>query len=60
MFPEAAKDRADFVKKGLELMERERNEAYVVTPVGGATRKQPGDRIRDILSKQRRTRTRGG
>lgn len=58
MFPEAAKDRENFVQRGLEMMEREKSVSYSVTPVGSTLRKQPGDRIRDILGKQRRTRER--
>lgn len=56
-FPEVGKEREDAVDRAMEIMEKEKERAYAVAPVGGSLNKGGMGRLQNIL-KQRRGTTR--
>lgn len=53
-FPEVAMDRKRSVDRAMEIMEREKNRSYQVTPVGSTVGKNSWDRLKNILGRRRR------
>ena len=54
-FPEVAKDRARAIERAMEIMEKEKDRAYAVTPVGGPLKGNSWERARNILRSRRRS-----
>jgi hypothetical protein len=54
-FPEVAKDRERAVDRAMEIMEKEKDRAYAVAPVGGGSLKgNSWERAQNILRNRRR------
>ena len=56
MFPELETEREEAVERAMEIMEKEKDKSYKVTPVGSSLGKGPWGRMRNILKQKRRTR----
>lgn len=54
-FPEIAKDRDNAVERAMEIMEKEKEKAYSVAPVGSTVKGGKGwNKFRSILDRRRR------
>lgn len=58
MFPEVAAEREKAVEKAMEIMEKEKNKSYKVTPVGSSLGKGSWNRMQNILKNRSRGRRR--
>lgn len=56
-FPEVGREREDAVERAMEIMEKEKDKAYSVAPVGGSLKKGGMGRLSHILEQRRGVRS---